>query len=142
MANLQRKTRIRTLYNLKRLVFRKKHKITYSFADHIKLEQKMTLTQASWINNGKSKQNKKSGQYTVRYCYIQGAPQKKQYHCFFREAPTIFLKIEFYSCNLNKTVAMQIKKTRIRRPYILKILSKGCSTQYQCFFCLKFQEKK
>ena len=30
--------------------------------------------------------------------YTEGAPRKKQYHCFFREAPKISRKIDIYTC--------------------------------------------
>ena len=34
----------------------------------------------------------KSGHYTFRKCYIQGASRKKQYHYFYHEAPKISKK--------------------------------------------------
>ena len=33
--------------------------------------------------------------------YIQGTPRKKQYHCFFCEAPKVSRKIDFYTCTLD-----------------------------------------
>ena len=74
------------------------------------LQEKMT-THALWVNGGKSKLKKlKSGLYTFLESYIKGALRKKQYNCFFGEAPKIS-KI---------SITHQNKKTKIRRIYILK----------------------
>ena len=44
-----------------------------------------------WIVTNQNKKLK-SGDFRFWKCYIQGAPRKKQYHCFFRRAPKIWRK--------------------------------------------------
>ena len=80
-----------------------------------------------------------SGHYTFWKCYIQDAPRKKQYHCFFRGAPKISRKSNFYT-NQNKETKI---KTLL---YIMKMLYTGCSVNYAISLLLsrstyKFQEK-
>ena len=102
-----------------------KRNITASFAEHLKSQGKLTFTYLLCINSGQSKLKKTiSGHGTFEKCYIQCAPQKKQYHCFFREAPKISRKID-----LGLVLANLIKKSRIRTLCILKLLHTECYTQ-------------
>ena len=70
-----------------------------------------------------------SGHYTFWKCYIQDAPRKKQYHCFFRGAPKISRKSDFYT-NQNKETKI---KTLL---YLWKcyIQVVPWTMQYRCFF--------
>ena len=84
---------------------------------------------------GKSWQIKKrleSGHHTYWNFYIQGAPRKKQYHCFFygcflHGAPQGLRKSGFYRSILGELRQIKIKK--IRWPYIWKMLYTDCSTK-------------
>ena len=52
---------------------------TASFAEHLKLQEKLTCADALWINCSQLKQTKlESGHYTFWNCYIQGDPRKNQ----------------------------------------------------------------
>ena len=79
-------------------------------------------------------QNKKQLEYghsSFSYYYIQGAPVKKQYHCFFRGARKIILKKGFYS-NLGEQWQIKVKKTRVKRLDTLKLLYKcKCNIQFR-----------
>ena len=48
------------------------------------------------------KKKLKLGHYEFWKCYIQGAPRKKQYLCFFRGAPKILRINVFYTYTLGK----------------------------------------
>ena len=67
----------------------------------------------------KTKQSE-SGHFTFWNCYIQGAPQKKQSHCFLHRALKTSRKVDFGGCPLDKLY--QIKNTGIRTLYILKLI--------------------
>ena len=65
----------------------------------------------------------RSRHYTFWKCYIQDAPRKKQYHCFFPGAPKISRKSDFYT--------NQNKETKIKTLLcIMKILYTGCSVNF------------
>ena len=50
--------------------------------------------------------------YTFWKCYIQDAPRKKQYHCFFHGAPKIPRINDFYTYTLGKLWQIKIKKLK------------------------------
>ena len=54
-----------------------------SFKNRLKFQENITSAHAVWVSSGKSKKVEKKD-YTFWKCYVHGAPQKKQYHCFFR----------------------------------------------------------
>ena len=67
----------------------KRGNTTAPFAEHLKFQEQMTFTDTfGWIVVNKNRKLESRG-YTVWNFYIQGAPQKNRYHCFFREATKI-----------------------------------------------------
>ena len=80
----------------------------------------------------------KSGYYTFKKCYIEGAPRKKQHHCFFRGTPKISRKIDFYTYKLGEWWQIKIKKTRIRILYVLKMLYTGRAPYKRRKWCHRF----
>ena len=73
--------------------------------------------------------SRESAHFTFQKYYISGAPQTKQYHCFFSESPNIFRKIDFCRCPLDLLQSIQRKKTAIKILYILDLLHTSCSTK-------------
>ena len=73
--------------------------------------------------------SRESAHFTFQKYYISGAPQTKQYHCFFSESPNIFRKIDFCRCPLDLLQSIQRKKTAIKILYILDLLHTSCSTR-------------
>ena len=97
-------------------------------------------------------QKLKRGHYTFWKCSLQGAPRKKQYHCFFRGAPKISRINNFYTYTLgtiryySKSKKIKIKKKSKTGHYsFLKSYIQGAlrKKQYYCFFrgALKISEK-
>ena len=85
--------------------------ITVPFAEHLKLQEKMTFTYALWVNSDKSREKQLELEHcTFWNCYLQGAPQSEQYHSSFREAPKISRINYFYRIILGKQWGIKIKK--------------------------------
>ena len=57
-----------------------------------------------WVKNAKKKKKKKLGHYTFCNFYMQGAPRKKQYHCFFCGAPKTSGRNDFFRSILGETL--------------------------------------
>ena len=83
---------------------------TASFAEYLKFQDYMTFTYAPSAKSGKLKQKKiEYEHFTFWKYYMQGAPQKNLYHCFFRGAPTISRTNHFDTNILGKFWETKIK---------------------------------
>ena len=85
-----------------RVIYKRKN-ITVSFVEHREISK---INRFYTYTSGEQKQIKvkqlELGQCTFWKCYIQGAPQKKQYHCSFLETPKISRKYDFYTFTLGE----------------------------------------
>ena len=59
-----------------------------------------------------------SRDYIFWKCYVQGAPRKKQYHCFFHGAPEISRKINFHTYTLGQLWQIKIDDGQNRKQRI------------------------
>ena len=69
-------------------------------------KKKLLLQIDFWVKNAqknKIKKKKKLGHYTFCNFYMQGAPRKKQYHCFFRGVPKTSGRNDFFRSILGET---------------------------------------
>ena len=82
-------------------VIHKRKNIRVSFAEHPelwKINEFYTYTLGAWWQI--KIKLLETGHYSFWKCFIQGAPCKKQYHCFFHGEPKIKKKTGFYTFTL------------------------------------------
>ena len=94
-----------------------------------KIKKNWILQIDFWVNNAKKTNKKKLGHYTYCNLYMQGAPRKKQYHCFFRGTPKTSGRNDFFSSILGAKWHKTGKVELVSRLCILKLTCTGCSTK-------------